>query len=331
MTNEKSRKERRRVERPTLPETLAALRAGQEAKVDSKVYYGLSGLSEAEVEEVEQLWQTLDTDYRRKLTRRMAEINEANVEFSYFGFGMMTLRDPDSEVREAAIDLLFEEESMVLMNRLIELAQWDDSTVVRAAAMSALGRFILGGELGDLPESETVRAQDIAVQFITSEDEDVDVRRRALEALSNSSHELVSEAIEEAYRGDERKMRVSAVFAMGRSYDEQWKPAVLRELGSNDPEMRYEAARAAGELEIDDSVPALARLAFDGDREIQEVAIWSLGEIGGASALRTLTTLASNAQKDGDKELFEAIEDAILNANIVNGDLEIPSLGRLDD
>jgi HEAT repeat protein len=161
------------------------------------------------------------------------------------------------------------------------------------------------------------------VNVLTNLDEDIDVRRRALEAISNSSLEIVDEAIQEAYSGDERRMQVSAVFAMGRSCDPQWSDFVLRELTSDDPEMRYEAARAAGELEIAEAVPHLTRLGLDSDREIQDMAIWSLGEIGGREALRILNAMAQDAEQNGDRDLREAIDDAIATANLASGSLTL--------
>jgi HEAT repeat protein len=83
-------------------------------------------------------------------------------------------------------------------------------------------------------------------------------------------------------------MRISAVFAMGRSADSRWAPQVKQELFSPNPEMRYEAARACGELQISDTVTDLAELTEDVDPEVQEAALWALGQIGGDKAREIL-------------------------------------------
>ena len=219
-------------------------------------------------------------------------------------------------VSRLLIRLLWEDESLVLMNRLIEIALYDEAINVRAAAASALGRFILLGELGDLPEDETNKAQDAAVSILDNLAEDIDVRRRALEAIANSSHEILDEAIREAYNNDDHRMQISAVFAMGRSYDAQWNEFVLQQLDSEDPEMSYEAARAAGELEIEEAVPALTRLALDDDREVKEVAIWSLGEIGRRNQLVSSNALPLRPSAIRTTNSLEAIEDAIGTASL---------------
>jgi HEAT repeat protein len=117
-------------------------------------------------------------------------------------------------------------------------------------------------------------------------------------------------------------MQVSALFAMGRSCDdERWSSIILREIESADAEKRYEAARAAGELEIAQAVPLLARLTESNDREIKEIAIWSLGEIGGKKALKVLNRLADEADEAEDDNLLQAVEDAIGNASLVDGEM----------
>ncbi len=305
-------------EKPDLQTTLDAIKSSE--GISAAVFYGLSDLTDADGVTFRDVWFMLDDERRRNLMRQMVEIGEANFEFDYSGVGWIALDDSDPVVREAAIEALWESESTTVLHRLLEMAQWDESREVRAAAASGIGRFILLSELGDYSESEGLKAQDIVLNILNNEDEDVEVRRRALEALSGSSNEALESAIRDAYEGGDRSMQISSVFAMGRSFDEQWVETVMRELDSDDPEMRYEAARAAGELMIPDALPALTRMAFENDRELQNNAIWSLGEIGGKEAVRVLTTLSTAAQETEDEDLIESLEDALAAAN-VTGDL----------
>lgn len=306
--------------RPDIETTLNDLRDGEESNhVASTVFYGLSGLEPHEVKALSSVWDSLSADYRRHVVSELAEASETNFDLDYDVLGLFALNDDDEDVREAAIDLVWENETPEVMERLIEMALKDEATHVRAAATSALGRFILLGELEDLPLNQTERAQNAALHLLN--DPEVDVRRRALEAISNSSLEIVTSAIESAYRSDERKMQVSAVFAMGRTADDTWGDEVLAAMQSDDSEMRYEAARAAGELLLEDAVKHLRKLVFDDDREIQEVAIWSLGEIGGAEAMRILQRLAKDAETRDDEGLMEAIEDALGSASLGSASL----------
>lgn len=309
--------------KPSIYEVVSVLQKGENEYVPAAAYYGLSDLDDASLHIFEPVWQELSAEYKRKIVTGLAEASEVNFDFNYDTLGYLALEDPDPGVRSSAIDLLWINQSLGLLSRLIDLAENDESAVVRARATSELGRFILLGEYGEIPESAAVRAQDVAINLLNDEVEDIQVRRRALEAISNSSLEFIPEAIEEAYESDEHLMRVSAVFAMGHSYDQRWNETVLREMRNDDPEIRYEAARAAGELEIEEAVTLLGQIAIVDEREIKEVAIWSLGEIGGSQAVRLLTALAEDAEEAEDEDLKEAIEDAIGYASMVGADIDV--------
>jgi len=313
--------------KPTLEETLEILKSVEESPIPSALYYGLSGLSPSEITQLGDIWETIDPYKRHVLLGELAEASELNFEFDYRELGFYALDDANSSVREAAVELLWEDESLELMRRLMEIAQWDEAASVRAAATSALGRFVLLGEFSEIPSVDAERVQDVVVNILTNDNEEIDVRRRALEAISNCGHEIVESAIEEAYTGSEQKMRASALYAMGRNYDaDKWGVTVLRELGSDDAEMRYEAARSAGELELKEAVRGLGRIATEDERENKEVAIWSLGEIGGREAIRILSALVEDAEENGDDLLVESIEDAIGNASLVGDELNFDDL-----
>jgi HEAT repeat protein len=299
---------------------LEALKAGGQSAADATIFYGLSTLDAGDVQRLRPVWEALPASYRRRLMRTLIEVSETNFELDYGVFARYALEDSDPGVREAAIEVLWEDQSLDLMHEFISLAQNDVSREVRAAATSALGRFILAGELEDLPESETVKAQDAVIDILNDSSEDLDVRRRAVESIANCGHEIVEEAIDSAYNSDERRMQISAIFAMGRTCDERWGDIVIHELDSDDAEMRYEAARAAGELELQEAIPHLSRLAFGDDVEIKDVAIWSLGEIGGREAMRVLNLLANDARAREDHDLLNSIDEALGNAEL-GGDL----------
>jgi hypothetical protein len=282
------------------------------------VIYGLSDLSPAQIEQFLPIWQTLDDGYRYRIMRALAETSEADFEMEFSAVGRVGLNDPADNVRLASIDVLWEDESVACMQALMNLAANDTSTAVRASATSALGRFMLKGEYGEIPEDQTQAAVSLVTDILLDESLDVEIRRRALEALSNSSSDILAKEIRKAYRSGDHGMQVSSVFAMGRSSDSQWEDIVLKELDSHDAEMRYEAARACGELTLVDAVPKLARLLVDDDREIQEVGIWALGEIGGKQSIRILEDMRSVAEERNDDVLVEAIEDAIANATFMD-------------
>src|SRR6266536_3309990 len=130
-----------RTEKPGLEVTLETLRSIEESPFPSTLYYGLSALTPSEINRLRNVWETLDPYKRHVLLTELVEASELNFELDYRELGFFALDDPDSSVRASAVDLICEDESLELMRRLMEIAQWDEAAPVRAAATSALGRF----------------------------------------------------------------------------------------------------------------------------------------------------------------------------------------------
>ncbi|RMG87776.1 MAG: HEAT repeat domain-containing protein [Chloroflexi bacterium] len=312
-------------ERPayTLDEAIAALEGikGTAKTISAAILYGLSGISRSDIPRIEAAWRALDAEQRNGIIQYMNTASEADFEMDYRAFGLFALTDPEPSVRIAAIELLWEETSPEYIDHLMHLAQFDEEHSVRAEAIKALGSIIYQGELDEIPQETTRPIQELVFNLHTNLDEDLLVRRRALESLANCSHDAVPDLIREAYHSSEAEMRISAIFAMGRTCDDEaWEEPILRELDSNDDEMRYEAARAAGELGLNAAIPALGRLVLEPDRDLQEIAIWALGEIGGNEAVRILSHIAEIADEHNDEELAQSVEDALGIASLSFGE-----------
>lgn len=317
--------------RPTLAQTLEALEQGASIGLTSTVYYGLSDLDVSQLAALERVWEQLESEYQVRIIQELVDTSETNFELDYRTFGFFALDDDDAAVRAAAVELLWTDESLEGMRKLLDMAFEDDSAAVRAQAAGALGKYILLGEFNDLPETQTAACVDACFTIFHDEDEDVEVRRRALESIGNSSRDGVSEAILEAYNGHEQSFKIGAVFAMGKTYDEEWSAIVQHELNSPDAEMRYEAARAAGEIGIEDAVPKLSRMVHERDRDIQEVSIWALGEIGGKEATRVLQRLLDDSAYAVDEGLIEALEDALVSSTLPGEDLALWEANETDE
>ncbi len=290
--------------------------ADETQPLSAATIYGLSGLDRGQLDQLRQRWPDYPVERRRQLVRHLNEISEANFEMDFRGINYLALDDADSEVRRHAVEGLWEDESLTLMYKLIDIAKHDRSLEVRAAAAVELGRFILLGEYEAISEADAQLAQNTVLDIFHS-DEDNELRRRALEAIANCGREGVREMIQEVYAHEDLKMRMSAVFAMGRTCDQVWSPEIIRELSSSEPPLQYEAARAAGHLELEEAVPHLARLIEETeDTEILEIAIWALGEIGGDQARRILQAIMARAEAEDDEEIMEAAQDALDAASL---------------
>ena len=242
------------------------------------------------------------------MLRALNEASEALFELNYRELGLQCLNDESASVREAAIELLWTDESEQAMRQFIKLAAHDASLSVRASAVKALSRFLLLGEYGDVPEDLAQEAQQLALRLHNDEAESLEIRRRALESLANSSHPLVHDLISKAYADGNHDLKISAIFAMGRSCNRVWREILLDELDSRDNEAVYEAIAACGLIQLEDSVPRIGELALSDDREIQLTAIWALGEIGGKRAFEILSHLD---EANEDEEAATVIEEAL--------------------
>ncbi|MCS6882547.1 MAG: HEAT repeat domain-containing protein [Oscillochloridaceae bacterium] len=260
-------------------------------------------------------WRGFPVERRLAIIRELDELAEDNVDLDFRAVFRACLSDPDGEVRAAAINGLWEDESLATMNRLIAMLE-DEAGVARAAATLALARFAYLSQVGALSAADGARLLAVLLRVATDPEQPLEVRRRAVEALGYfaSSKEAQTE-IGRAYAHSDLAMRESALLAMGRSMRPTWFPYIERELKSPSPALRYEAARAVGELAEEGRplLPALLPLVDDDDLEISLAAIWALGQVGGSSARRVLERLARSRDLSRRQAADEALAELALD------------------
>jgi HEAT repeat protein len=292
--------------------------------------YNLSTMGREDLETFQRIWPTISDQRRRDVMQELVEIAEDNFEVDFNPIFLLGLGDDDARVRASAISGLWENENPVLIEPLVHLLRTDEEVIVRAAAATALGQFINLRELEELSHFQVNLAEEALLETIRQAREDVEVRRRAVEAIAFSSESDVDQIIEAAYYDSDDKMRVSAVFAMGRSADIRWRLQVVEELDSSEAEIRFEAVRACGELfeatgaqgklDVSELVAKLIYLIEeDPDRQVQEMSIWALGHIGGNTAREALETYLES----DDEVLAMAADDALYELNINSGSFDL--------
>ena len=253
----------------------------------------LSDLSPWEVEVFKKGFATYPEVKKIALVSALTDLAEADALLDFTPIFRSLLHDSVAEVRRQAIGGLWENEDTALAGIFVHLLHHDVSPDVRAAAAIALGVFLFRSEDGTLDQSIGLAVEDALFSTWYDPDELIEVRRRALESLAFLG-DRVEQLIESAYYHQNQQMRVSSLFAMGRSLEPVWEKYVLTELESDDAALRYEAAIAAGELQLKEAVPFLSALAEEDDVLIAEAAIWALGEIVTPASYSALLSLAEN-------------------------------------
>ena len=283
----------------------------------SRMLRSFSDLSQLQIHELKEVWPRIKTERKISLLEDLEEIAESDTLVSFDELAKYSLTDENPAVRVLSIRLLWDCEETRLISRYIELMQSDPAEDVRAAAASALGKFVLMGELETINDN----LRDLSVQKLIDVVEGNDlpmVKRRALESLGYSGHPKVSELIMDAVEQDETLWVTSALFAMGRSADDKWSSTILNHLESTDSEIFFEAIRAAGELQLEEARDLLMdKLDEMDDPNLRIATIWSLSQIGGDAVKKKLEELAEKCTDDDESEWLEkAIDNLELDAQL---------------
>lgn len=266
--------------------------------------YKLSDIDPDDLPALQEAWPKISAERRRSLLEDLNDFGESDETLEFYDVGLLALQDPDPTVRLFGVRILDDYQADDLMPVFIDMLEGDPSVEVRAALATALGAFVYLGELEEIDPEEYKQVEDSLLAAHKGND-DLLVRRRALEALSFSSRPEVTELIQSAFDTGDPDWLVSSLFAMGRSYNDVWAPKVLSMLEDERPAVRAEAAEAAGELELVDAITALMQMLEDPDEDVRFAAIWSLSQIGGEEAGERLEQMLDETEDEDEAELLE--------------------------
>jgi HEAT repeat protein len=280
-----------------------------DAPFNPRYLYRLSDLDGVELAQFKQTWPKIPDWRRQALMEDLETLGEDDLLLSFEAVCKIAIHDHEPKVRLPAVRALWEYEQPDLIPDLLVILNEDSQPEVRAAAATALGRYVYLGELEEISPEKLKMVEDQLLEAANSAPSTL-VRRKALEALGYSSREEVDALIETAYATGNKEWIASALFAMGRSANEMWEPKVLEMLENNLPTIRLEAARAAGELEIHQALSPLIDLLEDPDPGVQDAAVWSLSQIGGEGVREILEQRYEETEDDDEAEyLTEALDN----------------------
>ena len=270
-----------------------------------------SDLSPTRLHSLTEIWPRIKNERRRSFLSDLEDLAENDTLVSFGEVGRMALNDSDAQVRTLAIRLLWEAEDVKLVPIFIRMLENDPDSVVRATAANGLGAYVYLGEIENLSPDMLESIEESLFKAYQSKDQSLIVRRRALESLGYSSRSEVPAMIKAAYNNGSVDWLESALFAMGRSADQSYAPAVLKQLDHPNPNIQYEAVRAAGELQLEGARPRLLSFLDEAaDDQVRTAAIWSLSQIGGEGVRVALEGLMDETE---DEEEMDIIEEALDN------------------
>ena len=303
----------------TLPDLLTDL-ADAEKPV---TYSGLLQLTDLPMEglaELKTVWPKLSTERRREIVRKLIELADDNVEFDFSSIFKSCLSDDDDTIREMAAKGLWETEDRTMIRPLVRLLEDDSCPEVRASAAISLKNFAAMAQNGKLLSRDGDRIRQALLGVVNSPTEDIEVRRRAIEAVASFNTSESNGAVREGYESDNPTLVQSAIYGMGLSSNPSWLPTVVDEMSNPLPVLRFEAATACGLLGDEGVVPYLLRLLRDDDAEVRLASIKALGLIGGPVAKNVLQQHLS----DDDEAIEEAAREALVSLEFEDDPLGYP-------
>ena len=269
-----------------------------------------SDIGTLELKTLLDVWPQVKPSRKLTLLEELDALAENDTLVSFDDVARALLTDPEPDIRTRAIRLLDEYEDPKVVLSYLDMLKNDPDVNVCVEAANALHLFVDLGELEEIPANIYHQVEDALLACAASED-NLRVRRAALESLGYSSRPEVSTLIESAFHREDPAWQASSLVAMGRSADERWTDAVTRSLVHVNDRIRKAAVQAAGELSLQAARPILLKmLGEEEDADILSAVIWSLSQIGGEDVRTYLENLLDQLEDD---EQIAFLEEALDN------------------
>ncbi|MBC8335240.1 MAG: HEAT repeat domain-containing protein [Anaerolineales bacterium] len=276
------------------------------------ILFQFSDIDPGQLKTLLDAWPQITLSRKQLLLASLRKELNRDVLLCYDMLAMALLKDEDVIIRTTAIRLLSDCESEDLVPIFLEITKNDPETAPRAEAITALGAYVLRGELDEIFKESLKEIENVLLQ-ISRSGEKTELRQRALESLGYSSHEEIPALIKDAWEREAPMWKASAVFAMGRSCDLIWEENILEGLVDDNEIIRLAATKAAGEIALASARPLLLKnLAEEEDDDVFQALIWSLSQIGGEDVREFLLSLFDRYE-DEEEEQIEYLEEALAN------------------
>lgn len=269
-----------------------------------------SDISYDDLKKVKKVWSKVTQQRKVSLLQELENLMRIDTLISCDDFGVFALDDEDPVIKSQAINLLWECVDQNLATRFMSLLLEDKDPALSASAASGLGKFVLLGELDEIPKDLWKKIQNTLVEkYVSTSDQQL--KQSILESLGYISSPQINDFITEAIKRPEKEWVLSALFAISRSANENWSKIILKKLDDLDPDVQLEAIKAAGELEIADAKETIIELleSSSPEEEIHLQAIWSLSMIGGNDIQVLFQKMIDSSDSEKEAAMLEMAMD----------------------
>ena len=305
----------------TIGDVISNLR-DETAPINTAYLHTFSDISFDDLSQIKRIWGDLSIDRKVLLLQHLLVLMEADTLISCDDFSVFAMEDQDPRVKCQAISLLWENSDLKLVPAFIEMLVANPDVTVNAAAADALGKFVLLGELDEIPQETADTVRDALLKKYKTTGDDL-TKQKVVESLGYIANDEVTALIKKATKDPSKQWQLSALVAIAHSANDIWDKFVVEKLAEKDQDVQIEAIRAAGELEIASAkepiIQILQESASDEEEHLQ--AILALSKIGGRDVRQILEELLETSDNEEETDLLEiALENMDLTDGIVSFD-----------
>lgn len=295
----------------TLAEDIDALEDGD--------YSLLSDLNGPELSDFINVWKVIESESKNKIITKLYQLSEDNSDLNFESIFKIGLQSSDETVVYTSLEGLWESETHDTLRRLLQLVNRNLSPHIKGTLMTHISRFILLGHDGRINSIMMANIHSLLKTSYKNISEPTEIRRRALESLGYFNDDETIEFIKEAYISNNPALKVSSIYAMGKTCDEIWIPILIEELKNEDPEIRYESIEALVEIGEETSTESLLSLINDDDQQVKLSVIAGMGKLGNLSSKELLLECLD----DEDDEIAEAARIALEDIDFIEDPLSL--------
>ena len=300
-----------KISSPNLKSVLQALLDNSQL-FPEKLLPFFSDISCGDLDQVKKIWPEITLERKISLLADLEEMMGADTKLSCDETAKFALTDEFPEVRAAAIALLGECDDPKLVVTFCDLLENDENDLVQIAAAEALGKYVLLGELEEIP----AKAYEMSLKALTNKltaHPSKELHQELVKSLAYSSQPEITPLIENAFKNPDPSWQLTAVIAMGRSADNRWEKPILQIIESGSPDLLMEAITAAGELELTSAREPLFQFLEDeeDDAELRALIILALAKIGGDTVKSVLQRLMEETEDDEEAEIIAMALDEL--------------------